>query len=93
VREQRAALIRRAESVQKIRDAQESLDGRIGELDDALRAVQEKIGALKLQLERARATARGAEAQPAGAAGAASAVEPVLVSAEELGLVRQRVTA
>jgi hypothetical protein len=93
VREQRAALIRRAESVQKIRDAQESLDGRIGELDDALRAVQEKIGALKLQLERARATARGADAQPAGAAGAASAVEPVLVSAEELGLVRQRVTA
>ena len=92
VREQRAALIRRAESVQKIRDAQESLDGRIGELGDALRTVQEKIEALRLQLERARATARGVEPRPAGA-GAGSAGEPVLISTEELGLARQRVSA
>ena len=92
VREQRAALIRRAESVQKIRDAQESLDGRIGELGDALRTVQEKIEALRLQLERARATARGVEPRPAGA-GAGSAGEPVLISTEALGLARQRVSA
>ena len=92
VREQRAALIRRAESVQKIRDAQESLDGRIGELGDALRTVQEKIEALRLQLERARATARGVEPRPAGA-GAGSAGEPVLISTEELGFARQRVSA
>jgi fructose-specific phosphotransferase system component IIB len=92
VREQRAALIRRAESVQKIRDAQESLDGRIGELGDARRTVREKIEALRLQLERARATARGVEPRPAGA-GAGSAGEPVLISTEELGLARQRVSA
>jgi hypothetical protein len=94
VREQRAALIRRAESVQKIRDAQDSLEGRIGELGDALRTVQQKISALKLHLERARALGRGAELQPAGAAsGEEAAGEPVLISAEELGLVGQRVSA
>jgi len=94
VREQRAALIRRAESVQKIRDAQDSLEGRIGELGDALRTVQQKISALKLHLERARALGSGAERQPAGAAaGAQAAGETVLISAEELGLVGQRVSA
>ena len=94
VREQRVALIRRAESVQKIRDAQESLDGRIGELEDALQTAQEKIESLKQQLGRARATARGAELQLAGAvAAAAPAVEQPMISAEELGLVRQRVSA
>ena len=94
VREQRAALIRRAESVQKIRDAQESLDGRIGELEDALQTVQEKIEVLKLQLGRARALARNAGLQLAGAAfPAESAEEPPMISAEELGLVRQRVSA
>jgi hypothetical protein len=94
VREQRAALLRRAESVQKIRDAQESLEGRIGELEDALRAAQEKIEALKQQLGRARSTARGSGQPPAAAADVGSAVEhPELISAEELGLVRQRVSA
>ncbi len=93
VREQRAALIRRAESVQKIRDAQESLDGRIVELDDALKAVQEKLEALKQQLGRAREAARAAERKPAGPAAAASGDEPPMISAEELGLVRRRVTA
>ena len=94
VREQRAALIRRAESVQKIRDAQDSLEGRIGELGDALRTVQQKISALKLHLERARALGRDVERQPAGAAaGAQAAGETVLISAEELGLVGQRVSA
>mgnify|MGYP001051796831 CR=1 FL=1 len=94
VREQRAVLIRRAESVQKIRDAQESLEGRIGELEDALRAAQEKIEALKQQLGRARSTARGSGQPPPAAADVGSAVEhPELISAEELGLVRQRVSA
>ena len=94
VREQRAALIRRAESVQKIRDAQESLEGRIGELGQALRVVQEKLEALKLQLGQARETGLGAGSPRAPAAvGAVRIDEPVLISAEELGLVRQRVSA
>jgi hypothetical protein len=94
VREQRAALLRRAESVQKIRDAQESLHGRIGELEEALQTVRQKIEALKLQLGRTRAIAGGAEwPRAAPAARAAGAVEAALISAEELGLVRQRVTA
>jgi hypothetical protein len=57
-----------------------------------LRTVQQKIEALRLQLERARATARGVEPRPAGA-GAGLAGEPVLISTEELGLARQRVSA
>lgn len=90
VREQRAALIRRAESVQKIRDAQETLDGRIAELQQALASVQEKAEALKLQLGGAREVARGA-APRCGASG--DGAEPPMISAEELGLVRQRVSA
>jgi hypothetical protein len=92
VREQRAALIRRAESVQKIRDAQDSLDGRIGELEEALRAMQEQLRALQQQLDDARAVA-GDRAQSGGAAAAAAETEPPLISAEELGLLGQRVTA
>jgi len=94
VREQRSALVRRAESVQKIRDAQESLDGRIAELKEALRTVQQKIEALKLQVDRARATGGAADA-PRAAAAAATVPdgESVLISAEDLGLVRQRVGA
>ena len=94
VREQRAALIRRAESVQKIRDAQESLEGRIGELDGALRTVQEKIESLKLQLQQARAAACDPGPQPAGAAADAQAAgDAALLSAEEPGPARQCVSA
>jgi len=92
VREQRATLVRRAESVQRIRDAQESLDGRISELEQALRALQQQLEALRQQLEDARAGA-GGRAQSVGAAAEAAEIEPPLISAEELGLVRQRVTA
>jgi hypothetical protein len=93
VREQRAALIRRAESVQKIRDAQESLDGRIGELDGALRTVQEKIESLKQQLQQAQAVARDVGPPAGAAADATSPGDAVLLSTEELGLARQRVSA
>jgi predicted GTPase len=93
VREQRAALIRRAESVQKIRDAQESLDGRIGELEGALKSVQEKLEALRQQLGGAQDAARAAEHRLAGPLAAVAVDEPPMISAEELGLVRQRVTA
>jgi predicted GTPase len=86
VREQRAALVRRAESVQKVRDAQESLDARTGELEEALRAVRQKIEALKQQLGGVQAIGRGAEP-------ALAAAVPEMISAEELGLVRQRVSA
>jgi hypothetical protein len=94
VREQRAQLIRRAESVQKIRDAQESLDGRIAELEQALATVQEKIEALKLQLGRVRALARGAELQLAVAMAAeVPAAKQPMLGAEEPGTVRRRVSA
>jgi fructose-specific phosphotransferase system component IIB len=94
VREQRATLVRRAESVQKIRDAQESLEGRIGELDEALQAVRQKIESLKQQLDGMRAADGGAERKPAAlAASRPAAGDRPLISAEELGLVRQRVSA
>lgn len=47
VREQRAQLKKRAESVQRIRDAQESLDERISVLEDALEEVQSRLAELK----------------------------------------------
>jgi predicted GTPase len=47
VREQRAQLKKRAESVQRIRDAQESLDERIGVLEDALEDAQARLAELK----------------------------------------------
>jgi hypothetical protein len=94
VREQRAQLIRRAESVQKIRDAQESLDGRIAELERALGTAQEKVEALKLQLGRVRALGRGAELQLAGAIAAEiPAVQWPMTGAEEPALARRRVSA
>jgi Dynamin family len=52
VREQRAQLKKRAESVSKIRDAQGSLDDRITELEEALEDAQGKIGALKRLSDR-----------------------------------------
>jgi len=94
VREQRAQLIRRAESVQKIRDAQESLDGRIAELERALGTAQEKVEALKLQLGRVRALGRSAELQLAGAIAAEiPAVQWPMTGAEEPALARRRVSA
>jgi hypothetical protein len=96
VREQRAQLARRAESVQKIRDAQDSLDGRISELEGALAGVQREIDALRAQLRRARATASG-EAPPdlVAAAPAAAGAAPALPVAGAAGLDSppQRVTA
>jgi hypothetical protein len=94
VREQRAQLIKRAEAVQKIRDAQESLDGRIAELEAALEEVHDKVGALKLELGHARELAcgavRAAETVPVDGM---SVDEVPLLSSEELGLVPQRVSA
>ena len=52
VREQRAQLKKRAESVSKIRDAQGSLDDRIAELEEALEDAQGKITALRRLSER-----------------------------------------
>jgi predicted GTPase len=94
VREQRAQLIKRAESVQRIRDAQESLDGRIGELEAALEQVHDKVGALKQELGRTRQLARGAAPAPQVSPTTAMAVEEMpMLSAEELGFVPQRVSA
>jgi len=62
VREQRAQLKKRAESVARIRDAQESLDARIGELEEALEDVQQRLDELKkfAGLARGSATREGA---------------------------------
>jgi len=47
VREQRQQLKKRADAAARIRDAQESLDGRIGQLEDALQDVQAHLDELK----------------------------------------------
>jgi predicted GTPase len=57
VREQRAQLKKRAESVARIRDAQESLDARIGELEEALEDVQQRLDELKKISNQARGSA------------------------------------
>jgi chromosome segregation ATPase len=52
VREQRAQLKKRAESIAKIRDAQGSLDERISELEHALEDTQSRLEALKRLTDR-----------------------------------------
>jgi uncharacterized protein YdcH (DUF465 family) len=52
VREQRAQLKKRTESVTRIRDAQGSLDERIGQLEDALQDAQQRLAELKRHAER-----------------------------------------
>jgi chromosome segregation ATPase len=52
VREQRAQLRNRAESISKIRDAQGSLDDRISELEQALEEAQSRLAALKRLADR-----------------------------------------
>jgi hypothetical protein len=52
VREQRAQLRKRAESIAKIRDAQGSLDERIGELEQALEEAQSQLAALRRLADR-----------------------------------------
>ncbi len=54
VRDQRAQLKKRTDSVARIRDAQGSLDERIGELEDALQDVQGRLAELKRHAERLR---------------------------------------
>jgi len=62
VREQRAQLKKRAESVERIRTAQESLDSRIGDLEAALEDVQHKLDALRTSLTRVRSISESAPA-------------------------------
>lgn len=54
VREQRAQLKKRAESVARIRDAQESLDQRIAQLEEALEDAQHRLEELKVHAARPR---------------------------------------
>jgi hypothetical protein len=69
VREQRQQLKKRAESVARIRDAQESLDARIGELEEALEDVQQRLDELKKHTQQARSlAAREAQGGPRAAA-------------------------
>jgi hypothetical protein len=93
VREQRGQLVKRAESVQKIRDAQGSLDGRIGELEITLENVQQMVEALRQQLGSARAHARGLVAESVGLALPEPDAEHLAVSAEDSAFALQRVSA
>jgi len=76
VREQRSQLRKRAESVARIRDAQESLDERIGQLEEALEDVQTRLTELKLLNARCRQLAErdpGAKTSSMTVAGAVAA--------------------
>jgi hypothetical protein len=84
VREQRAQLSRRAESVQKIRDAQESLQGRIAELEATLAVVRDDLETLKARVGQTRLLARGDAPDPAPAA----AIDAAGAAAEPAALVR-----
>ncbi len=68
VREQRAQLSRRAESVQKIRDAQDSLEGGIAELEATLAVVRDELDTLKAKIARTRLLAGGAVPEATAAA-------------------------
>jgi predicted GTPase len=81
VREQRAQLRKRAESVAKVRDAQESLDERIGQLEEALEDVQTKLEELKVLAVRCRQLA---EREPVLAAAAVPARASVKRSAADV---------
>jgi len=68
VREQRTQLKKRTDAVARIRDAQGSLDERIGQLEDALQDAQQRLAELKHHAERIRiprdeAAARAARAR------------------------------
>ena len=68
VREQRTQLKKRTDAVARIRDAQGSLDERIGQLEDALQEAQQRLAELKHHAERIRiprdeAAARAARAR------------------------------
>jgi predicted GTPase len=67
VREQRQQLKKRTESVTRIRDAQGSLEERIGQLEDALQDVQGQLAELKRHSERIRLPREDGAARPARA--------------------------
>jgi len=62
VREQRAQLKRRAENIAKIREAQSSLDQRIGDLEEALEDVLARLDELRKLCARPRQSAERSEA-------------------------------
>ena len=94
VREQRAQLVKRAEAVQKIRDAQESLEGRIAELETALEEVHDKVSTLKVELGRARELAHGVvQTAEVSLQAETSDDEMPMLSSEDLDFVTQRVGA
>lgn len=78
VREQRAQLKKRAENVARIRGAQETLDERIGELEDALEDVQQRLADLDKHAKRARRVAAAPvdADRPAAGRGKRAAAQP-----------------
>jgi predicted GTPase len=65
VREQRSQLKKRAENVSRIREAQDSLDQRIGDLEEALEDVQGQLAELKEHASRPRLLAESDRAPAA----------------------------
>ena len=82
VREQRAQLKKRAESVQRIRDAQESLDDRISMLEDALEDAQGRLAELKHFSGRVRQLASREPSAADVAASATAVSEPAYLRVE-----------
>jgi len=83
VREQRQQLKKRTESVMRIRDAQGSLDERIGQLEDALQDAQLRLTELKGHADRIRAPdAQESVAPPADDAPAAVVAEEATAPAD-----------
>jgi DNA repair exonuclease SbcCD ATPase subunit len=92
VREQRAQLKKRTESVTRIRDAQGSLDERIGQLEDALQDAQERLAELKRHSERIQLPREEARTgRPLS--GAAARAAPTAAAPDESGLPSEPIPA
>ncbi len=83
VREQRQQLKKRTEAVTRIRDAQGSLEERIGQLEDALQDVQAQQAELKRHCERIRLPRPDPVEPSAAADSAAASTEPELSDSDD----------
>jgi hypothetical protein len=80
VREQRQQLKRRTDSVTRIRDAQGTLDERIGQLEDALQDAQDQLTELKRHADRIRLPREESAGRNGHQDGHATAPAPALAS-------------
>jgi hypothetical protein len=91
VREQRQQLRKRTESVMRIRDAQDSLDGRIGQLEEALQDVQSLLDELKSICESLGLPRTATAAPPAAASERTRAPDTPPANEEQAQLRRAEV--